>query len=356
MSVQIQASRMQLPPNTPYSGTRLYLKPGVFWEPALPGFEGTQVPIYCFLVSHGDRHIIFDLGVRMDWDTALPPKIIQLVQNTTIVSSCTKDVVSVLDEDSSGLSIRSTDIEAVIWSHNHFDHTGDPSRFPSHTELIVRPGDMGTSWPGYPYNTDSNVLDSDAAGRNVREINFETDLKIGEFDAFDYFGDGSFYLLDAPGHAPGHMCGLARTTADPPSFVFMGADACHNAGVLRPSQYLHLPQPSSTNQVCSYGGCPGDILMQLASWKSADEPFFQVARGPLFHDHDAAMETVSKIQDMDADGSLLVLLAHDESLDDYLPLFPERVNDWLAQNLGEDSRWTFCKELKDMHPNHAVIS
>lgn len=39
------------------------------------------------------------------------------------------------------------------------------------------------------------------------------------------FGDGSFYLLEAPGHATGHMCGLARTTADPPLFVFMGADA-----------------------------------------------------------------------------------------------------------------------------------
>ena len=339
--------------NSQYRGTRLYLKPGVFWEPALPGFEGTQVPIYCFLVSHGDRHVIFDLGVRMDWDTALPPKIIQLVQNTTVVSSCTKDVVSVLDEDNSGLNIRSTDIEAVIWSHNHFDHTGDPSRFPPHTELIVGPGVTGTLWPGYPSNPDSGVLDSDAANRNVREIRFQdtdTALKIGEFDAFDYFGDGSFYLLDAPGHAPGHMCGLARTTADPPSFVFMGADACHNAGVLRPSQYIHLPQPSSTSQVCSYGGCPGDIIMHLASWKGVDEPFFQVARGPLFHDHGAAMKTVSKIQGMDADCSLLVLLAHDESLDEHLPLFPERVNDWLAQNLGDDSRWAFCKEFKDMKP------
>ena len=330
--------------------TRLYLKPGVFWEPELPGFEGPHSPVYCFLVSHGDRHVVFDLGVRIDWK-ALPPKIVQLVENTTVVSSCDRDIVSVLDEDTSGLNIRSSDIEAVIWSHNHFDHTGDPSRFQPHTELVVGPGVKGSSWPGYPSNPDGTVLDSDAAGRNVREINFEdSGLKIGGFNAYDYFGDGSFYLLDAPGHASGHMCGLARTTVDPPSFIFMGADACHHAGVLRPSQYLPLPLPQAApgSHIHSYGGCPGDLLMQLASWKSPNEPFFQVARGPLFPDHDAAMTTVSKIQELDAAGIVLVLLAHDDSLGERLPLFPECVNDWWAQNLREDTRWIFCKEFENV--------
>jgi hypothetical protein len=37
----------------------------------------------------------------------------------------------------------------------------------------------------------------------VREISFdESDLEIGGFRALDYFGDGSFYLLDAPGVSP----------------------------------------------------------------------------------------------------------------------------------------------------------
>lgn len=39
-------------------------------------------------------------------------------------------------------------------------------------------------------------------GRNLREVNFDTDsngLRLGRFQAIDYFGDGSFYLLDAPG-------------------------------------------------------------------------------------------------------------------------------------------------------------
>lgn len=36
------------------------------------------------------------------------------------------------------------------------------------------------------------------SGRNVRELKYGG-LKIGDFDALDYFEDGSLYLLDAPG-------------------------------------------------------------------------------------------------------------------------------------------------------------
>jgi hypothetical protein len=37
------------------------------------------------------------------------------------------------------------------------------------------------------------------SGRNLREISFSDDFKIGSFRAHDFFGDGSFYLLDTPG-------------------------------------------------------------------------------------------------------------------------------------------------------------
>lgn len=36
-------------------------------------------------------------------------------------------------------------------------------------------------------------------GRNVREITFDGQLKVGQYRAHDFFGDGSFYLLDVPG-------------------------------------------------------------------------------------------------------------------------------------------------------------
>lgn len=33
----------------------------------------------------------------------------------------------------------------------------------------------------------------------MREIEFDLKIKIGKFSAFDFFGDGSFFILDVPG-------------------------------------------------------------------------------------------------------------------------------------------------------------
>lgn len=312
--------------------------------------------------------MLFDLGVRPDWQN-YPPRVVSLIEATTTVTPGS-DVSSVLDTDTSDLGIRSTDIEAVIWSHNHFDHIGDVSRFPHSTDLVVGPGVPAASWPGYPSNYDAAVLDADAEGRVVREISFDAsdselgsgkgrNLKIGRFDAFDYFGDGSFYLLDAPGHAVGHICGLARTASasaqdgQPSSFVFMGADACHNLGVLRPSDYVPLPSNVALNKALQVDVtahklqqpclCPGDLLHKYIA--SPTSPFFTIARGPLFADHNAAADTVTKIQELDAADNVLVLMAHDLSLRDRIPLFPKTINNWRTSGLKTDTRWLFCGDL-----------
>lgn len=56
--------------------------------------------------------------------------------------------------------------------------------------------------PGYPTNPEGFFQESDISGRNLREIDFESEtngLVIGGFRAIDYFNDGSFYLLETPG-------------------------------------------------------------------------------------------------------------------------------------------------------------
>lgn len=195
------------------------------------------------------------------------------------------------------------------------------------------------------------MLDSDiAGGRVVREISFDQKLEFGRFDAFDFFGDGSFYLLDAPGHAVGHICAVARTTTSPSSFVFMGADACHHPGALRPTEYLPLPTsppipPPPSSNTTNLGTCPGSLLQRLTIAQSATKPFFTVAQGPLFPDHEAAMDTVQKIQQLDALDNVFVLIAHDLSLRDRIPLFPERINGWEERDLGGKTRWVFCGEF-----------
>lgn len=70
--------------------------------------------------------------------------------------------------------------------------------------------------PGYPKREDSTLLETDFEGRNVREIDFEKEgggLKIGRFNALDYFDDGSFYLLDTPGYV-GRVQGMPKSDTD----------------------------------------------------------------------------------------------------------------------------------------------
>lgn len=94
-------------------------------------------------------------------------------------------------------------INAIIWSHHHMDHTGDPSLFPPSTDLIVGPGFKRnkTTFPGYPTNADALVTDDAFSGRSLVELDFCDATTIGGFLAIDFFQDGSLYLLKSSGHS-----------------------------------------------------------------------------------------------------------------------------------------------------------
>ena len=73
------------------------------------------------------------------------------------------------------------------------------------------------------------------AGRDVIELDFISTmgaLKLSGLCAIDWFDDGSFYLLEAPGHTEDHIMALARTSAD--KFVLLAGDGAHHCGAFRP--------------------------------------------------------------------------------------------------------------------------
>jgi hypothetical protein len=62
---------------------------------------------------------------------------------------------------------------------------------------VVGPGTMAALEVGIP---GPHVTKKELDGRKVNEIKFDDiSTDIGGFPAYDYFGDGSFYLLNAPG-------------------------------------------------------------------------------------------------------------------------------------------------------------
>lgn len=218
--------------------SRIIAKTSVVVVPHIEGHDEFNCPCYSFLIQHGatGKQVLFDLGIRKDPEN-FSPKTYAFTKVMTISAEC--NVSDILGE-------KTSEIDAIIWSHHHFDHIGDPSPFPPSTKLVVGQGFKNEFLPGYPANPDSWIKEIDYAGRELIEVDFtRAGLRLGQYDALDYFGDGSFYLLDCPGHTVAHMMGLARTTPD--SFVLMAADCCHHGGEFRPNQYQPLPDSIDLN-------------------------------------------------------------------------------------------------------------
>jgi len=187
-----------------------------------------------------------------------------------------------------------------------------------------------------------------SSGRDLREIDFKSSscLNIGRFQAFDYFGDGSFYLLDSPGHAVGHLCGLARTTVNPSTFVLLGGDVCHYAGIFRPSK--HSPLPSSIEphpfDPTRETFCPGHAFeeLQKSRGRKADDSLFDMTFGM---DIPLANETKTKLEELDCHEDVFVIVAHDSTVRDGVPHFPESLNAWKENGWGQGLKWAFLRDL-----------
>ncbi|KAG9120286.1 hypothetical protein FRC07_004284 [Ceratobasidium sp. 392] len=263
-------------------------------------------------------------GQELEEWTTLVNRIIQNNWQVTVQ----KDVSDILAEH--GVSLES--ISSVIWSHYYWDHTGDPSVFPSTTSLTVGPGTIKSKLPGYPANSDAPILESTYKGRELVEVSFEDNpMHIGRFRAIDYFGDGSFYLLDSPGHAIGHICGLACTTPD--TFVLMGGDIFHHGGELRPNRYVPLPEYISPNP-----------------FNPATEPFFQVADlgGNQASDYPPeAQQSLRKLEEFDGYPNIFTIVAHNHTLLDVLDFYPKSLNDWHAKGYKELGKWQFVRDFRE---------
>lgn len=165
----------------------------------------------------------------------------------------------------------------------------------------------------------------------------------------DFFGDGSFYLLDAPGHTVGHLAGLVRTTSNPETFIFCGGDLCHNGGEIRPSKHIYLPKEvhiELPDQVAPWV-CPGSELELLNHNRSraADEPFF-IPNPDFCFDAKETMETIIKAQDVDADDNVLFIYAHSKAVEHYAELFPLKANDWKKKGWKGKMLWDFLRDFK----------
>ncbi|KAK3948711.1 beta-lactamase-like protein [Pseudoneurospora amorphoporcata] len=338
-----------------------------FVAPPQPGHDWLAVPMFAFLIQHPStgRSLMFDLGMRKDIQN-MPPALLRHFPEIGWTLSAEKNVADILQENNFDVS----KIEAVVWSHYHFDHTGDITTIGPQAALIVGPGFKKGLLPGYPANPDAPILEADYKDRELIEVDFTSAasdgkdwkrLTIGRFPAVDYFGDGSFYLLDAPGHAIGHMCSLARVTSQQndgyDSFVCLGGDAVHHVGEIRPSQFKPLPEeispnpflPLSAKNTCE-SKCPGAALQKLLPKPELPtRSFYEAARGEAWHhDVEQTIDTAGKLQEPDALDNVFVAIAHDESLLDVVDFYPHgTMNEFVKKGWVQKGHWRFLRDFRD---------
>jgi hypothetical protein len=227
------------------------------------------------------------------------------------------------------------------------------SKFPSSTSLVTGPGFCSALLPGFPSRIDSPILETDYQGRSLREItDFET--FVGGLPAHDFFGDGSFYLLSTPGHAVGHLAGLARTTTSScgkdDTFMLMGGDCCHHMAMLRPSIAHPLPCEVSLLTVTATAKAADGLnrvhyskghsrqLLEISDYPNGESAALNVKQ---------AVRSLNELRLLEAQGEqVLFVIAHDKSLLDVVELFPKLANDWKEKSWGKKARWAFLDEIQ----------
>lgn len=261
------------------------------FDDSLDTDTGSKVPSFAFLIQHGQHgKLLFDLGLRKH-GKGYPPAWDETLQTFTV--DCPHDVADILN----GGDVAPSSINTIVYSHLHFDHVGDLSPFPSAELVVGAPAAelMEKPYPRYP----DSLWQEFPPHQKVRYIQFEDNMPpsrvvtpLGSFDrGLDFYGDGSLYLLDAPGHFPGHLGALARVA--PNTFALLAADCCHN-------------------RLCY---CPGDRLISREN----------------YHELDVARKTVDKLKAMHAVDNVVVILAHEKERLDEMPLFPTALDDWVVE-------------------------
>ncbi|KAF7328059.1 Metallo-beta-lactamase superfamily protein [Mycena kentingensis (nom. inval.)] len=305
-------------------------------------------PLYSFLVEHGSgRRLVFDLGVRKDPLNLSPSAAAKFVRGNVIPNKLEKDMLDMLED----AGIPGESIESIVWSHTHYDHIGDASRFPNTTSLVFG---AETNLSAYPTFPNATLQESDLAGKTHTKIDFSTaELKFNDMRAIDYFGDGSFYLVDTPGHMPGHLTGLARVTAGAePTFLLLAGDTYHHPGEARPRPAFQdtFPAPApiiasarahvNTSVYFSPGSHDGAFDLP-----SRATPMLAITSNSSM-DPVTSTVTGEKIARWDASADVLVLMAHDLSVVEDLeggglPYHPQLLNGWKAAGWKKDTVWEF---------------
>ena len=159
------------------------------------------------VVDHPKRgRWIVDTGVALDddGDVAGVKGLVASVLGSTEITAETADIV------------RGAPLNGVLLTHRHLDHVMGMGDIRKGTPIVTGPGEWDQKKGDQALSRRSyrGLL----KGHDVRELRPEDAVTIGEFQAWDLHGDGSFWALWTPGHTAGSLSFLVNN-GDPTLLV-----------------------------------------------------------------------------------------------------------------------------------------
>ncbi|KAH7105839.1 Metallo-hydrolase/oxidoreductase [Auriculariales sp. MPI-PUGE-AT-0066] len=193
-----------------------------------------RCPSLAFHLQHSGtgKRILFDLGIPKDEDL-IPPAAWKLVKEGGLTIEVAQDVSRSLQIG----GLDPIDIDLIVLSHLHFDHWGDARPFTRATFLLGA-GSVHRLQSGYPPNPESFCRrDCVPTDRTTFLDPLSAEWQpVGPFPrALDFFQDGSFWIVDAPGHLGGHLNALVRTDS---GWLFLAGDTVHDERLLNGERHI----------------------------------------------------------------------------------------------------------------------
>ncbi|PPQ73307.1 hypothetical protein CVT26_015335 [Gymnopilus dilepis] len=207
---------------------------------ATPGHRDI-LPALSFLIQHTEKpdKIIFDLGIRRDLE-GFPPFLYERITSRFDIEPGHGDVVSSLEKG----GLKPDDIDFVVLSHLHWDHIGDTKLF-GKSKFVVGSECRTLVENGYPKDPKALFAQDLLPIERTRFISDDDWKPVGPFPrALDFYGDGSAYIIDSPGHLPGHVNLLARTSPDG-AWIYLAGDSAHNWKLITGEDQIKVGMPGN---------------------------------------------------------------------------------------------------------------
>jgi N-acyl homoserine lactone hydrolase len=145
-----------------------------------------EIAAPCFLIRHPQGDLL--------WDAGLGDRFAAIKEGSDAAPGVHVTVPVTLVAQLQMLGLTPMDVNFIAFSHLHWDHTGNANEFPD-SVWIMNKAELSASLALPP---PGGVLpETWSAYKNAKTETIEGD--------YDVFGDGTVWILRAPGHTPGHQ-------------------------------------------------------------------------------------------------------------------------------------------------------